>query len=416
MPLLKSGKKEEMDNYRPISILPAVSKIAEKAVYYQLYQHLDQNVLLSQYQSGFRKNFSTGTAVTFFVDNICRNMDNGLLTGAIYMDLKKAFDTIDHNLLLTKLPRYGGGNQTLKWFSSYLRARFQRVEIDGNLSTPAEIQSGVPQGLIVGPLLFIMYINDLPSSVHLSRVMLYADDTVLYYAAKSAAELEIALGLDLNNVASWMKEDKLFLNTDKTEYVIYGTRQNIRIHDDVVISYNETPLKRSTSFKYVGVYIDQYLSFNIHINHIMAKVSKRLGLFRCIRGSISIGVAERLYKAMLLIFDYCDVVWERCGQVNSDALERAQRRAAKLIFPNSGLDTDTLLESLSLELLTKRREAHSAILAKKCLGGPVLPYLKGYFKINESIHSYGTRDAKTKYIYQKLSLKLPEGLFIIQEQ
>ena len=197
------------------------------------------------------------------------------------------------------------------------------MEIDGNLSTPAEIQSGVPQGLIVGPLLFIMYINDLPSSVHLSRVMLYADDTVLYYAAKSAAELEMALGLDLNNVASWMKENKLFLTTDKTEYVIYGTRQNIRIHDDVVISYNETPLKRSTSFKYLGVYIDQSLSFNDHINHIMGKVSKRLGLFRCIRGSISMGVAERLYKAMVLpIFDYCDVVWQGCGQVNSDTLER----------------------------------------------------------------------------------------------
>ena len=154
-------------------------------------------------------------------------MDIGLLTGAIYIDLKKAFDTIDHNLLLAKLRQYGIDSQPLRWIDSYLKDRHQRVEINGVLSSPAIIQSGVPQGSIMGSLLFILYINDLPVCINFSKVMLYADDTVLYYAAKTAAELEMILSLDLNNVAMWMTQNELFLNTKKTEYVIYGTRQNI---------------------------------------------------------------------------------------------------------------------------------------------------------------------------------------------
>ena len=139
VPLFKTGKKEEMENYRPISVLAAASKIAERAMYHQLYQYLDQNSLLSNFKSNFRKSFSTETAVTFFIDNIRRNMEIGLLTGAIYIDLKKAFDTIDHNLLLAKLRRYGIDSQPLKWINSYLKNRHQRVEIDGVLSSPAII-------------------------------------------------------------------------------------------------------------------------------------------------------------------------------------------------------------------------------------------------------------------------------------
>ena len=151
-------------------------------------------------------------------------MDVGLLTGAIYIDLKKAFDTIDHNLLLAKLGRYGIDSQSLKWIDSYLKGGHERVGIDGVLSSPAIIQSSVPQGSIMGPLLFILYINDLPVCINFSKVMLYANDTILYYAAKTGAELELILSLDLNNVAMWMTQNELFLNNKKTEYVIYGTR------------------------------------------------------------------------------------------------------------------------------------------------------------------------------------------------
>ena len=144
VPLFKSGNREEMDNYRPISIFPVISKIAEKVLYHQLFSYLNANTLLSSCQSGFRKDFSTETAVTFFVDEIRRNVDNGLLTGAVFIDLKKVFDKIDHHILPNKLQRYGICNRTLLWFSSYLLGRPQRVEVDKALSSPLDIASSVP--------------------------------------------------------------------------------------------------------------------------------------------------------------------------------------------------------------------------------------------------------------------------------
>lgn len=412
IPLFKSGNKTDMDNYRPISILPAVSKIIERAVYQQLYQHLDKHNLLCPFQSGFRKNFSTQTAVTLFTDTIRRNMDLGLLTGAIYIDLKKAFDTIDHQLLLQKLCCYGLSDQAQKWFCSYLNKRNQRVQINNILSSIAEMHSGVPQGSILGPLLFIMYINDLPSCVYYSKVMLYADDTVIYFAAKTTSDLEIFLNLDLNNISVWMEKNNLFLNLTKTEYVIYGTYQNPKIHDDIIITYNGIPLKRSVVFKYLGVFIDQSLSFNDHINHIIIKVSKRLGLIGRFRKSISINVAKQLYNTMILpLFDYCDVVWQGCGKVNADALERIQRRAARLILPLVGFETDNLMESLHLVPLLTRRNVHSAIFARKCLEGLVPSYLVDYFKLKQSVHSYATRNADTNIYLPKVKLEIAKRSF-----
>ena len=194
VPLFKSGNRQEMNNYRPISILPVISKIAEKVVYHQLSSYLDANNLLSPCQSGFRKNFSTETAVTFFVDEIRRNMDNGLLTGAVFIDLKKAFDTIDRHILLNSLQRYGVCDRTLLWFSSYLQG-----------SPPL-----VPQGSILGPLLFILYVNDMPSCICFSQVLLYVDDTVMFFAAATAIELEVSLNSDVNCISLWIQENKLF--------------------------------------------------------------------------------------------------------------------------------------------------------------------------------------------------------------
>ena len=277
IPVYKSGKRDNMENYRPISILPAISKVAEKVIFNQLYLYLTDNNLMSKFQSGFRKGFSTERAITYFVDNIRKNMDNGLLAGAVFIDLKKAFDTVDQELLLNKLHLYGVCPEALIWFRSYLCCRQQAVEIEGCRSTSVKIESGVPQASVLGPLMFILFINDLPQCVSSSNVMMYANDTVIYFSAKTVAELEITLGTDINNISNWMQVNKLFLNKQKTEIVIYGTRQNPRLKDDMSLLYEGTELRRVFTYKYLGVFLDQHLSFSGR-NDIQGYNSSSVGL------------------------------------------------------------------------------------------------------------------------------------------
>ena len=199
VPLYKSGGRENMDNYRPISILPVLSKILEKAVNSQLQQYLKTFDILSPTQSGFRQHHSTESAVIYFTDEIRRHADAGRLTGALFVDLKKAFDTVPHKELISKLERFGFVDNSIAWFTNYLSNRSQVVSLGSNLSVPMPVENGVPQGSILGPVLFTLYINDLPSCINFSNVIMYADDTIMtqLYIFSSAQLMEVELKLNM---------------------------------------------------------------------------------------------------------------------------------------------------------------------------------------------------------------------------
>ena len=182
VPLYKDEDKKCMVNYRPISVLPVASKILEIAVQIQLLQHLDKSSQLSPFQCGFRKIHSTQDAVTYFTACIRKGIDEGCVTAAVFVDFQKAFDTVNHQLLLKKLPGYGIKNHELGWFENYLTSRCQSAVYGNAQSAPQQIKSGVPQGSILGPILFSIYINDWPNRLLQSKILLYADDAVLYYA------------------------------------------------------------------------------------------------------------------------------------------------------------------------------------------------------------------------------------------
>ena len=194
-PLYKKGSKTDPKNYRPISLLPIVSKIIEKIIHDQTMEYLTDNKILYRYQSGFRKNHSTDTCLSYLTDKILTGFDSGLLTGMILIDLQKAFDTINHDILLKKMSLAGFSCQSITWFESYLSNRRFQVSIKNKYSNVANINCGVPQGSILGPLLFLLYVNDMPQAVD-GELFLYADDSCLVYQHRDAKAIETKL----NNV------------------------------------------------------------------------------------------------------------------------------------------------------------------------------------------------------------------------
>ena len=210
VPLYKSGGRENMDNYRAISIRPVLSKILEKVVNFKLQQCLKKFDLLSPAQSGFRQHQSKESAVIYFTDEIRRNAHAGRLTGALFLDLKKAFGTLPHKEPISKLECFGFVDNLIAWFTNYLSNRSQVVLLGTNLSSPLAVENGVPQGSILGPVLFTLYINELPSCINFSNVIMYADDIVIFcFSSAQLMEVELKLNMELKSLSEWLCGKKL---------------------------------------------------------------------------------------------------------------------------------------------------------------------------------------------------------------
>ncbi|XP_057296255.1 uncharacterized protein LOC130625211 [Hydractinia symbiolongicarpus] len=248
-PVDKSDDKSKLDNYRPISALNVFSKTIEQIVHHQLYNYLEENNLLQCQQFGFRKQRSTQQAVSLFVETIRKNADKAECTGAIYLDLRKAFDTVNHSRLLHKLQLHGIHDIELQWFEDYLFNRTQYVTYDNINSPPQQITCGVPQGSTLGPLLFLLLVNDLHQLLSKSKVLLYADDIVVYYSSKSSKEVESVLNNEVQRIADWMNENCLIINLKKgkTEFVMYGAHQNL---PDIVKSVYNTVILQNLLYCY----------------------------------------------------------------------------------------------------------------------------------------------------------------------
>ena len=206
-------------------------------------------------------------------------IDSGHLTGVVFLDLAKAFDCIDHSILLNKLPYYGVRKSSHAWLCSYLQARQQRVRLSNEFSDWGEITHGVPQGSILGPLLFSLYINDLPSVINKSKTDIFADDTTIHYSSPSASEVENSLQCDMAAVGTWMISNKLKLNHPKTVAMLIGTRQRLNAHK-ITIVVDDKPIKQVCTKTYLGVKIDNHLSWEHHIDSLVAKARGKLHAIR----------------------------------------------------------------------------------------------------------------------------------------
>ena len=231
IPLFKSSQRSLLDNYRPISILPVVSKLMERILHDQIYKYYDQKNLFSKHQFGFRPYHSTTTTLLDCTNEWYANMDRGLYNLVVFLDLKKAFDTVNRSILLSKLEMYGFNSKAINLLSCYLSHRTQICQLTNVYSGEREVICGIPQGSILGPLLFLISINDLPNCLECTTPRMFADDTNLTAVGEILDEVRERAGVDVGNVQQWLRANKLSLNIGKTECVLIGSRHKTKHAD-----------------------------------------------------------------------------------------------------------------------------------------------------------------------------------------
>ena len=304
----KDGSRQIVGNYRPISVLPLISKIFEKEIFQQLYKHMNENNLMSKFQFDFRPGYSTLSALIHMCDIWYNNLDNSELTGVVFLDIQNAFDSFDHEILLKKL----------KWFQSYLTNRCQQCQINGFLSNKGKTICGVPQGSILGPLLFLIYINDLPNSLKSSVPCLYADDTQIFTSSHDPTEIANNLNSDLENVTDWLNVNKLRSHPTKSKMMVIGSRNNLKSNVDDLrsnIKIDNNDVSPVLSQKCLGTYLDERLVFDVHIEQICKKVCPGIGVLRRIKPFVTRSSLLKLYKSLIQpYFDYCSPLWDTCDK------------------------------------------------------------------------------------------------------
>ena len=256
-PLFKKNSRLDVGNYRPVSILCIASKLLEKAVYTQLESYLKEKNILYDFQSGFRGPFSTDTCLIHLTDYIRNQLSGGNYTGLVLLDLQKAFDTVDHVILCKKLQAMG--ITSVDWFKSYLNCRTQIVNVNQVDSDPLSVSCGVPQGSILGPLLFLCYVNDMASSVD-CKLLLYADDSALLVSGKDPDCIADKLGKELESCRQWLVDNKLSLHLGKTECMLFGTKRKLKKVESFTVTCGGESLKSTKSAKYLGVTLDESLT------------------------------------------------------------------------------------------------------------------------------------------------------------
>jgi hypothetical protein len=280
IPIFKADDPESFKNYRPISILSNFSKFFERVMHIRLSEFVQKYEILYCYQFGFRKNHSTDLALTHLVNKITSSIAEGGVTAGVFLDLSKAFDTINHQILYYKLERYVIRGVALQWIKSYFENRKKFVQYNNVSSSANTITCGVLQSSILGPLFFILYINDLPNALNITESLLFADDTSMYYSHTDPISLINVLNDELRNVDRWMKANKLSVNITKTNYIIFKSR-NEKFCTDIPVIFDGKPLMQKKIVRFLGVHIDENLTWKSHISHVCKKISKSIGiLFR----------------------------------------------------------------------------------------------------------------------------------------
>jgi hypothetical protein len=385
-PLYKNGNKHELSNYRPISLLTAFSKIFEKVMYNRLYKHLEVNNILAKEQFGFRPNHSTEQAAFTLINCILNAMNNNQTVGGIFCDLTKAFDCVDHDILLDKLMFYGVHGKFKSLIESYLRDRYQTVSL-GNINSSYKdskwlrTSCGVPQGSILGPLLFLIYINDLPSlSRKDSNIVLYADDTTIIYTNSNKTNYILQISSLLADLNNWFQSNLLNLNLNKTNYLEFNATK--RQEEDTQLKCANISIPTITHTKFLGLIIDNTLSWNSHIDSLIRKMSSFCYALSQIKHSVPNETLKLIYCAHIhSIMSYGLIFWGTSPLANKVFI--LQKKIIRIIT-NTNNRSSCKQHFKNLRIMTLYSQYIFSIIMFTTNN-------KHLFSSNSEIHKYDTR-------------------------
>lgn len=392
-PLFKGGDQADPNCYRPISILPCLSKVLEKLVNKQLTNYLDVYNILSGVQSGFRSGYGCVTATLKVLNDITSALDAKQCCAAIFIDLAKAFDTVDHSILAVRLGSIGVSGHSLAWFSNYLTDRVQRVKTEQFLSQPLPVTKGVPQGSILAPTLFSIYINNIAFSILDSSIHLYADDTVLYAVGPSPDAVFTSLQDSFFKVQQAFSTLHLLLNTTKTKVMWFGRKVSVPLSARDITTLDGAILDQVSEYKYLGIWLDSTLSFSHHISRLQSKVKSKIGFLYRMRSTFTPSAKLTLVQMTILpMFDYGDVIYRSACKGALQKLDVLYHSAIRFAT-NAPFKTHhcTLYSSVNWPSLHTRRNIHWFMLIYKTLLGLSPPYLCHLLQITSA--AYNTRSA-----------------------
>lgn len=415
IPIPKIANTNEASNFRPINTLPCLEKILELAAYTQVQKYINDNHLLMEYQSGFRPNHSCETALQVTLSKWKIDIDANKYVVAVFLDFKRAFETIDIPTLLLKLRYYGISGKVYNWFESYLVNRTQRTKVNNTFSTNKCINTGVPQGSVLGPLLFILYLNDINYIQECEFINLFADDALLTASDVSLPNAINKINRTLQRVSEFLDINKLKLNINKTKCMIVTTQHKYNLIDKNVINiqiYGET-IELVEEFKYLGFMLDNQLNLKKHFHYIYNKISKKIFFFTRISRSLTFQTSITVYNTIIKPhFDYCSSLLFLLDANSISSLQKLQNRGMRVLLRcNRHTSIMSMLQVLDWLSVKDRLFYNSMIFIYKLISGKLPTYFNQFVVYQNEIHDYPTRGNMNFYVARTNYTRSMNSLF-----
>lgn len=392
VPIPKISGTTKGEEYRPINMLAIYEKVLEVVVKNQLLDYLNNQKILIEEQSGFRQKHSCESALNLLLYKWKRMLEEKKTIVVLFLDLKRAFETISRPILLKTLRKYGIAGKVLSWFESYLSSRTQVCQYNGFTSSPKSVPLGVPQGSVLGPLLFIIYINDMKKAIKYCDVNLFADDTVLFIGEKEPLLAIRKMRADIVTLAKWLKFKKLKLNVQKTKSMIITNKKHVNF-DEMKLEIDGSEIERVEVFKYLGVYIDHKLIFKKHIDNIVKKVARKYGMLVRLKSQLTFWSKVFLYKSLIAPqLDYCSSVLFLASDTHLRRLQKLQNKFMRFILNCSKYTPiRTMLDTLQWQSVKQRIIFNVLLLIYKLTNNRLPEYLSYIIVRASSVHQHRTR-------------------------